>query len=99
MDATLRDQLAAWREQDPDVATAAALDDLLARADAGDTAAAAELADAFAGPLEFGTAGLRARLPSTWSATRHPTSCFSTSACLCATACPSSARSPPRPPS
>ncbi|HOC13381.1 MAG TPA: phospho-sugar mutase [Propionicimonas sp.] len=62
MDATLRDQLAAWREQDPDVATAAALDDLLARADAGDTAAAAELADAFAGPLEFGTAGLRGPL-------------------------------------
>jgi phosphomannomutase len=58
----LRSQVAAWREQDPDVATAAALDDLLARADAGDEAASAELADAFAGPLAFGTAGLRGPL-------------------------------------
>lgn len=59
---TLRSRVAAWREQDPDVATAAALDDLLARADAGDEAASAELADAFAGPLAFGTAGLRGPL-------------------------------------
>ncbi len=44
------------------MATAAALDDLLARADAGDAAAAAELVDAFAGPLTFGTAGLRGAL-------------------------------------
>ena len=62
IEATLRSQLNAWRDQDPDPATAAALDDLLARADAGDGAAAAELVDAFAGPLTFGTAGLRGAL-------------------------------------
>jgi phosphomannomutase len=58
----LRAQVLAWREQDPDVATAAALDELLSRADGGDDAAAAELTDAFAGPLAFGTAGLRGPL-------------------------------------
>ncbi len=34
----------------------------MARADGGDAAAAAELADAFSGPLTFGTAGLRGAL-------------------------------------
>jgi phosphomannomutase len=58
----LRAQVLAWREQDPDVATAAALDELLSRADGGDEAAVAELTDAFAGPLAFGTAGLRGPL-------------------------------------
>ena len=58
----LRAQLIAWRDSDPDQATAAALDDLLARADDGDAAAEAELVDAFAGPLTFGTAGLRGAL-------------------------------------
>ncbi|MFZ0529429.1 MAG: phospho-sugar mutase [Propionicimonas sp.] len=62
IDAALRERIGAWRAQDPDVATAAALDDLLARADAGDDTAGAELADAFAGPLSFGTAGLRGPL-------------------------------------
>lgn len=62
IDTTLRDRILAWREHDPDVVTAAALDELLARADSGDEAAAAELADAFAGPLAFGTAGLRGPL-------------------------------------
>ena len=62
IEATLRSQLIAWRDQDPDAGTAAALDDLLARADAGDGAAAAELVDAFSGPLTFGTAGLRGAL-------------------------------------
>ncbi len=62
IDAALRSRLTAWRDQDPDIATAAALDELLARADAGDADAAAELADAFAGPLTFGTAGLRGAL-------------------------------------
>ena len=52
----------AWRDADPDSATAAALDNLLAKAAAGDQRAADELADAFAGRLEFGTAGLRAAL-------------------------------------
>lgn len=52
----------AWRDADPDSATAAALDNLLAKAAAGDQRAADELADAFSGRLEFGTAGLRAAL-------------------------------------
>ncbi len=55
-------KIAAWREQDPDSATAAALDDLVAKAAAGDQAATVELSSAFAGPLSFGTAGLRGRL-------------------------------------
>ena len=59
---TLRAQLTTWRDQDPDIATAAALDGLLTRADEGDAAAEAELRDAFAGPLTFGTAGLRGAL-------------------------------------
>ncbi len=58
----LRQRVTSWRDQDPDVATRAALDDLLARAQGGDDAALAELADAFAGPLTFGTAGLRGAL-------------------------------------
>jgi phosphomannomutase len=62
IDETLRAQLAAWHASDPDQATAAALGDLLARADGGDAAAQAELVDAFAGPLTFGTAGLRGAL-------------------------------------
>ncbi len=55
----------AWRDDDPDPRTRAALDDLVARAvtDGTDAAAAREeLADAFAGTLEFGTAGLRGAL-------------------------------------
>ena len=55
----LRTAIEAWRDQDPDAATAAALESLLAKADAGDADAVAELTDAFAGPLTFGTAGLR----------------------------------------
>jgi Phosphomannomutase len=62
IDQSLREQILNWRQQDPDPATAAALDDLLARADAGDQAATSELSDAFAGPLAFGTAGLRGPL-------------------------------------
>lgn len=54
--------VAAWRAEDPDPATVAALDVLLARAGEGDEAATRELASAFAGPLEFGTAGLRGAL-------------------------------------
>ena len=47
----------------PDLATAAeALIHLRDRARDGDPAASAELADAFAGPLAFGTAGLRGAL-------------------------------------
>ncbi len=52
----------AWLAEDPDPATAAELSDLIGRAEAGDRVASAELADAFDGTLEFGTAGLRGRL-------------------------------------
>ncbi len=62
MDADLRERISAWRDQDPDPATAAALDDLNVRADAGDADALAELESAFSGPLTFGTAGLRGAL-------------------------------------
>ncbi|MET9709821.1 phospho-sugar mutase [Nocardiopsis alba] len=51
-----------WLDQDPDPATRDELADLLGRAEAGESAAAAELADRFAAGLEFGTAGLRGAL-------------------------------------
>jgi len=51
-----------WRAQDPDADTVARLDELVAGAESGDTSARSELASAFAGPLEFGTAGLRGPL-------------------------------------
>ena len=54
--------VAAWIAGDPDPGTREELSRLLAARQAGDAAAAAELADAFAGPLRFGTAGLRGRL-------------------------------------
>jgi phosphomannomutase len=53
---------ARWRAEDPDPATIAELDDLLQRSAAGDVAAGSELADAFSGRLQFGTAGLRGPL-------------------------------------
>ncbi|AQP49301.1 phosphomannomutase [Tessaracoccus aquimaris] len=56
----------AWRDADPDPDTREELDHLIVQAQANDdtlrTAATAELASAFAGPLEFGTAGLRGAL-------------------------------------
>ena len=60
--AGLFDTARAWLAEDPDPATAAELSALLERAESGDTAAADELADAFDGTLQFGTAGLRGRL-------------------------------------
>ena len=54
--------VAAWIAGDPDPGAREELSRLLAAHRAGDAAAAAELADAFAGPLRFGTAGLRGRL-------------------------------------
>jgi len=48
--------------QDPDPDSRAELLALLARAEAGDSAARAELLDRFSAPLEFGTAGLRGRV-------------------------------------
>jgi hypothetical protein len=51
-----------WLAQDPDPETAAELSGLIAKVEAGEQPAAAELADAFDGTLQFGTAGLRGRL-------------------------------------
>lgn len=66
MTAALAPELAArardWAADDPDPRTAAELGTLIDRAQAGNELVAAELADAFAGPLEFGTAGLRGRM-------------------------------------
>jgi phosphomannomutase len=59
---TLLDTARTWLAEDPDPATAAELEALITRAEAGDTDAADELADAFDGTLQFGTAGLRGRL-------------------------------------
>ena len=51
-----------WAAEDPDPATRDELRALMEAAASGDEAAAAELADAFDGTLQFGTAGLRGRL-------------------------------------
>jgi phosphomannomutase len=59
---TLLDTARAWLAEDPDPATAAELEALITRAEAGDTDATDELADAFDGTLQFGTAGLRGHL-------------------------------------
>jgi phosphomannomutase len=61
-DAGLLDAARAWADDDPDPVTRAELQEVLARAEAGDAAAAADLADRFAGLLQFGTAGLRGAL-------------------------------------
>jgi phosphomannomutase len=58
----LWERATAWVGDDPDPSTRAELERLLADADAGDEAAVADLADRFAGMLEFGTAGLRGAL-------------------------------------
>ena len=62
IDAALRARVLAWRDDDPDEVTVEQTDALIAATDAGDEAAAAELADAFGAFLEFGTAGLRGAL-------------------------------------
>ena len=59
---TLLDTARAWLAEDPDPVTAAELSALMAKVEAGDSDAEAELADAFDGTLQFGTAGLRGRL-------------------------------------
>ena len=56
------DLVHAWLSDDPDPETRDALQHLLDSAAQGDVAAIAELADAFSGHLEFGTAGLRGRM-------------------------------------
>jgi phosphomannomutase len=60
--ADLVDAVRDWADDDPDDVTAAELGALADRAEAGDADAAADLADRFAGTLEFGTAGLRGEL-------------------------------------
>ncbi len=52
----------AWAVDDPDPATRAELEAVIARADAGELAAVADLKDRMSGLLEFGTAGLRGAL-------------------------------------
>jgi phosphomannomutase len=56
---TLRDAAFRWIADDPDPASRAELQGVVARALGGEPDAADELADRMAGPLEFGTAGLR----------------------------------------
>ena len=62
----LIEQARQWREQDLDPDTRAELDQLIVQASADNEEIAAqavdELAVAFAGPLEFGTAGLRGKI-------------------------------------
>ena len=62
LDPDLRARAEAWAHDDPSPRDAEALRALVSRADDGDQEAAAELASAFSGPLEFGTAGLRGRM-------------------------------------
>jgi phosphomannomutase len=60
--AELAERVRAWMADDPSASDRAELQDLLdagARGDAAGQAAGADLADRFAGRLEFGTAGLR----------------------------------------
>ena len=65
-DAAVDDDLVArataWRDQDPDERTRDELDRLLRASGSGDATATRELADRFAGRLQFGTAGLRGEL-------------------------------------
>lgn len=58
----LRAEVEAWIADDPMASTRQELTELLGRADSGDEAARAEIADAFSGTLQFGTAGLRGRM-------------------------------------
>ncbi|HET7174314.1 MAG TPA: phospho-sugar mutase [Nocardioidaceae bacterium] len=60
--AELRRTVADWLADDPDDDTRRELGSLLERAEGDDAAALADLADRFAGPLQFGTAGLRGAL-------------------------------------
>ena len=58
---TLLSAITAWTQRDPDPVTRSHAGFLVVAAGAGDFAAVAELTDAFAGRLDFGTAGLRGR--------------------------------------
>lgn len=57
--AALIDRAKAWLEHDPDLETRTQLSEVISAAEAGDPAALEDLASRFAGPLMFGTAGLR----------------------------------------
>ena len=59
LNSTLRDAAVRWIADDPDADSRAELQDVLARAMGGEPGRVDELADRMAGPLEFGTAGLR----------------------------------------
>ena len=56
------DQARAFQAEDPDPATRAELETVVARAQAGDASALADLRDRFASGLTFGTAGLRGKV-------------------------------------
>lgn len=58
----LLERAEAWLAQDPDPETRDELSSILEAVRGGDSAARADLADRFAGRLEFGTAGLRGRV-------------------------------------
>ena len=58
----LLERAQAWADEDPDPQTRAELGALVEAAGSGDETALADLADRFAGTLEFGTAGLRGAL-------------------------------------
>ncbi|MDR2379019.1 MAG: phospho-sugar mutase, partial [Bifidobacteriaceae bacterium] len=58
----LRTKAEAWAKADPDPVCQAELASTLSAAEAGDESALAELTQAFAAPLAFGTAGLRGKL-------------------------------------
>ena len=63
IDTELLERARAWAAEDPDARTRAELEELVVRAEADpDGTAATDLADRFAGTLEFGTAGLRGPL-------------------------------------
>ena len=62
VDGALFQTARAWLAEDPDPVTVAELAALIANAEAGEADSVAELADAFDGTLQFGTAGLRGRL-------------------------------------
>jgi phosphomannomutase len=59
---SLIDQARAFTDEDPDPESRDELRALIARAQARDASALAELADRFSAPLDFGTAGLRGRV-------------------------------------
>ena len=55
-------QATAWVAEDPDPSTARELTELVGLVEAGDSGAAADLAERFSGHLTFGTAGLRGEI-------------------------------------